>query len=57
MKMAEIKQVKIQAVYDKDTFRCHRYLIAETHGIKGTIYVDKDIDVPKEVIVTMVVKG
>ena len=55
--MAEIKQVKIQAVYDKDTFRCHRYLIEETHGIKGTIYVDKDIDVPKEVIVTMVVKG
>jgi len=52
--MAE--NIKIIARYDKDTFRCHRYLIEEAKGIKGTIYIDKDADVPKEVVVSMQVK-
>jgi len=51
------EQVKIQAVYDKDTFRCHRYFIKEAEGIKGTIYVNKDADVPKQVIIEMKVEG
>ena len=56
--MAEIRQVKIQAVYDKDTFRCHRYFIKEAEGVKGTIYIDKDLEeVPKEIIIEMKVKG
>lgn len=38
---------KIIAIYDKDTFRCHRYLIEEKEGIKGSIYIDKDKDIPK----------
>ena len=56
--MAEIKQAKIQAVYDKDTFRCHRYFVNEQDGIKGTLYVDKSMkEVPKEIIIEMKVKG
>lgn len=50
-------ETKITAIYDKDTFRTHRYLIqANEYGITGTVYVSKEVDVPKELIITMQVK-
>ena len=49
--------IKITAYYDKDTFRCHRYLIEEAEGVKGTIYVNKDCEqAPKEILIEMKVK-
>lgn len=49
--------IKITAYYDRDTFRCHRYLIEEAEGVKGTIYIDKDVEkAPKEILIEMKVK-
>ena len=47
---------EIIAVYDKDTFRCHRYLIEEIDGIKGSLYFDKDSDIPEKLIIELKVK-
>jgi len=47
---------KIKAIYDKDTFRCHRYLIEENQGIKGSLYINKDADVPNEIVIELKVK-
>jgi len=52
----KVMDAKIKAQYDKDTFRCHRYLIEESEGVKGTIYIDKDKDVPKEIVIKLMVK-
>ena len=47
----------VEAYYDKDTFRCHRYLIKEGQVIKGTLYVSKDTEViPKEVVIQLKVR-
>jgi len=47
----------VEAYYDKDTFRCHRYLIKEGQVIKGTLYVSKDTEnIPKEVVVQLKIK-
>ncbi len=48
----------IIASYDKDTFKCHRYLIEEGQVIKGTLYIPKDIEkIPERVIIQLKVKG
>ena len=47
----------IEAFYDKDTFRCHRYLIKEGQLVKGTIYVDKNVEaIPERVVIELKVK-
>lgn len=47
---------KINAVYDQDTYRYHRFLIQESEGIKGSLYINKDADVPDEITVKLKTK-
>ena len=47
---------EITATFDKDTFRCHRFIIGEGQAVKGTLYVDKDTEVPKQLLVKLTVK-
>ena len=47
---------KIKAIYDKDTFRCHRYLIKEAEGIKGSLYIDKEAEIPEEITIILKAK-
>lgn len=48
---------KVTAVYDKDTYRTHRYLIPEGQLVKGTLYVPKDAgEVPREILVKLEVE-
>ena len=51
--MMEEKKVEVTARYDKDSKRYHRYLIEEGQGIVGTIYVSKDSNIPKEVVIKL----
>jgi excisionase family DNA binding protein len=45
---------KVKAVYDKDTYRMHRYLIAEGQPVKGTLYIPKDTkDIPKRILIEL----
>jgi len=48
--------IEAKAVYEKDTKRYHRFNI-ESEEITGVIYVKKDIKLPKEVRVKLVVEG
>lgn len=50
--------MEITAIYDRDSKRYHRYLIEadEDAGIVGTIYIRKDKDIPKEIIIKLKVK-
>jgi hypothetical protein len=52
-----MEEAKIQAVFDSDTKRTHRFLLRDREGdIKGTIYCPKDSAVPKRILVEMVVE-
>ncbi|MBW1690821.1 MAG: hypothetical protein JRF35_01855 [Deltaproteobacteria bacterium] len=53
--MGEIPTIK--AVYDRDTYRTHRYVISEGQSVKGAIYVPKDIEeIPREILVKLEVE-
>jgi len=53
--MSEEKEVKIDAKYDGDTKRCHRYKldVEAGKGIFGSIYVSKEAQVPDKLIVNL----
>lgn len=51
--MMEEKKLEVTARYDKDSKRYHRYLIEEGRGIVGNIYVSKDTDIPKELVIKL----
>ena len=49
--------VIIEGFYDKDTYRTHRYLIPEKKGLKGVLYVLKEVKpIPDEVTIRLKVK-
>ena len=49
--------IKVTAFYDRDTFKTHGYIIEESGGVKGSLYIDKDVEkVPKEIVVSMQIK-
>ena len=45
------------AIYDKDSRKYHRFLIAENQGVTGSIYVSKATAVPDTIIVTLKTKA
>lgn len=48
---------EITAYYDKDTFRTHRYNIAEGQEVSGSIYVPKDLEEkPRELHIKLKIK-
>lgn len=54
--MSEIPTVK--AIYDRDTYRTHRYLIPEGQLVKGTLYIPKDSEeIPREILIELVAGG
>ena len=47
-------EVKIDAKFDDDTKRMHRFLLKPNqYGIVGTIYVGKDSQVPDTIIIEL----
>jgi len=46
----------ITATYDQDSKRYHRYIIDEGQGIAGYLYIPKNSDVPKQLIIKLRVK-
>ncbi len=50
------KKKEITATFDQDSKRYHRYLIDEGQGVVGTIYIPKEKEIPKEVIIRLKVK-
>jgi len=51
--MMEEKKAAVTARYDQDSKRYHRYLIEEGQGIVGNIYISKDSDIPKEIVIKL----
>jgi len=49
MAKEEKGKLAITATYDKDTKRKHRYNIDEGQVISGSLYVDKNTDIPKSI--------
>ena len=47
---------KLIATYDQDSKRYHRYIIDEGQGIVGNIYIPKEDDIPKQVVINLRVK-
>jgi len=43
MTTADEKNVKGIAVYEKDSMRYHRFKVKSEKGVKGSIYVPKDL--------------
>lgn len=51
-------KTEISATYDQDTYKTHRYFIHEQQGIKGTLYILKDIkQIPDQVTIKLKLKG
>jgi hypothetical protein len=44
---------KVTAMFDRNTRNCHRFLIGEQKGIKGTIYINKDKKIPDVLIIPL----
>jgi len=55
--MSNKKPVSATATYDRDSKRYHRYIVDEGQAVVGTIYIPKDKDVPKQVVIDLRVKG
>ena len=47
----------IVATFDADTRRCHRFIINEGQGTKGTLYFTKGEDIPDSVTIYLKTKG
>ena len=47
---------ELTATYDQDSKRYHRYIIDEGQGVVGNIYVPKNSEIPKEVMIKLQVK-
>ena len=47
---------QLTATYDQDSKRYHRYIIDEGQGIVGNLYIPKDSEIPKQVIINLRVK-
>ena len=48
---------EVIAIFDRDTWCKHRFLIREKEGITGTIYILKDQKVPDIVKICLKTKG
>ena len=51
-----MSEKQLVVTYDQDSKRYHRYIIDEGQGIVGNIYVPKDSEIPKQLIIKLRVK-
>ena len=51
-----MSEKQLVATYDRDSKRFHRYIIDEGQVVASTIYVPKNSEVPKELVIKLRVK-
>lgn len=47
---------KLIATYDQDSKRYHRYLIDEGQKVVGNLYIPKESEIPKELVIKLRLK-
>ena len=52
-----MNEKQLTAVFDADTKRTHRFLIDDSDGIRGSIYVPKDKAVPNTIVIHLRTKA
>lgn len=50
-------EIEIVAVFDHDSKNYHCFSIREVEGVKGSVYISKDVVVPDAVNVRLMTKG
>jgi hypothetical protein len=50
--------IKIQAVFDDDSIRFHRFLVdPNPYGITGSVYIPKGKEIPDEITIRLMTKA
>ena len=60
VKVVDNGTVYVDVVYERDSKNSHRYIISEPQGVRffqRTIYFDKGMEIPKEIVLRMKVNA